>query len=262
MAVEFKVEHTRTSEYLFLPKDIRFKPELNGRHDLPEIDWLIKSMVELGQLQPVLIRNDGGVPVLVAGFSRWRAAIEINKQKLTPVPFKLRCVYFKGSEQQAVLANIAENLERNSTTPLDDGYNIARLERYGMSMEEIASHYHEDVLWVKKRLSLVSLTPESQEAVKSGKVKPNAVQALAKLSEAQQRDALKSPTPLTAAALKRVGNGNHSGKRTAGAAALKKALVDVVENGVFPNSVDVSKMEPADAVHAVCGVLLDILNRK
>lgn len=190
MAVEFKVEHTRSSEYLFAPKDIKFKPELNGRHELPDIEWLIDSMVRNGQLQPVLVRNDGGFPVLVAGFSRWRAAVEINKRKLTPAPFKLRCVYFKGSEQHGLLANISENRERNSTTPIDDGYNICRLERYGMTLEEIAAIYHEDPPWCKKRMALVSLTPEAQAAVKNGKVKPNAVVALAKLSEAEQRRCL------------------------------------------------------------------------
>ena len=155
MAVDFKVEHTRTSEYLILPKDIKFKPELNGRKELPDIEPLIESMVRQGQLQPVLIRNDGGMPVLVAGFSRWRAAVEINKRKLTPEPFRLRCVYVKCSEQQGVLMNISENRERNSTTPIDDGHNIARLERYGMTMTEIAAVYHEEESWCKKRLSLV-----------------------------------------------------------------------------------------------------------
>lgn len=191
MAVEFKVEHTRTSEYLILPKDIKFKAELNGRHDLPDIEWLIESMVANGQLQPVLVRNDGGTPVLVAGFSRWRAAVEINKRKMVDPPFKLRCVNFRGSEQQAVLANISENRERNATTPLDDGYNIARLERYGMTMEEIAAVYHEDASWCKGRLALVSLTKESQEALKDGVVKPSAAKVLAKLSEEEQAKAIK-----------------------------------------------------------------------
>ena len=207
MAVEFKVDHTRTSEYLILPKDIKFKPELNGRHELPDIEWLIESMVKNGQLQPVLVRNDGGTPVLVAGFSRWRAAVEINKRKLTANPFKLRCVNFRGSEQQAVLANISENRERNATTPIDDGYNIARLERYGMSMDEIAAVYHEDVAWCKGRLALVSLSKDSQEALKAGTVKPNAAKVLAKLSEEEQAkaiaDAKKNGRPVTAGALKK-----------------------------------------------------------
>jgi ParB/RepB/Spo0J family partition protein len=208
MAVEFKVDHTRTSEYLILPKDIKFKPELNGRHELPDIEWLIESMVKMGQLQPVLVRNDGGTPILVAGFSRWRAAIEINKRKLTEVPFKLRCVNFKGSEQQAIIANISENRERNATTPLDDGYNIARLERRGMTLEEIAEQvYHEDVPWCRARLSLVSLSEESRTAMKNGLVKPNAAKVLAKLSEDEQARAVKTAQktgqPITAASLKK-----------------------------------------------------------
>lgn len=208
MAVEFKVEHTRTSEYLLAPKDITFKPELNGRHDCPDIEELIQSMVAVGQLQPILIRNDGGTPILVAGFSRWRAAVEINNRKLTPQPFRLRCVYFKGSEQQGVLANIAENRVRNSTTPVDDGYNICRLERYGMTIEEIAKVYGEEVAWVKKRASLVSLTPEAQTALKKGEIKPEAAIVLAKMSEAEQRREMESAKKrgkvLTAGGLRKV----------------------------------------------------------
>ena len=128
MAVDFKTEHTRTSEYLFLPSDIKINPELNGRHELPDIEWLIGSMVSSGQLQPVLIGNDGGTPILYAGHSRWRAALEINKRKLTLAPFKLRCVYFKGSETDAFLATIRENRDRNATTAIDDAHNIAKLE--------------------------------------------------------------------------------------------------------------------------------------
>lgn len=218
MAVDFKAEYTRTSEYLFLPKEIKFKPELNGRHDLPDIEGLIADMVARGQLQPVLIRSDGGIPTLVAGFSRWRAAGEINKRKLTQDPFKLRCVYFKGSEQDGLLANISENRVRNSTTALDDAGNIARLERYGMAMERIAAHYRpldefgapleekRAVKWVKDRLALVNLSEDSAKAVKNGTVKPSAAKVLAELSEEQQKFALKQAakngTTITAASLK------------------------------------------------------------
>lgn len=218
MAVEFKAEHTRTAEYLFLPKDIKFKAELNGRYELPDIEPLIDSMVKRGQLQPVLIRKDGDQAILVAGFSRWRAAVEINKRKLTPESFRLRCVYVKCSEQEGVLSNIAENRFRNSTTPIDDAHNIARCERYGMTLEEIATHFRpvddfgipleekKAVKWVRDRLALIGLTNQSVEAMRNGSVKPNAAKVLATLSEEQQafaiKQAKKSNTPLTAASLK------------------------------------------------------------
>jgi ParB-like nuclease domain len=282
MAVDFKVEHTRTSEYLFLPQDITFKPELNGRTELPDIEWIVKSFLERGQIQPILVSSDGGVPVLRAGFSRWRAAVEINKRKLTPVPFKLRCVYLKASEQEGFLANIAENLERNNTTAIDDAHNMARMERYGMTIEQIAEFYHpkdelgrlmgkiESVKWAKDRMAMITLSPESVNALRSGKIRPNAVSALAKLSEEQQRRALESSGPITKAALK-ASNGNgaaHKPKKSthgipgANISAVNKALCVAIETGELPGGLDVLKMRPEDAVYAVCGVLLDLLNGK
>ncbi len=203
MAVDFKTEHTRSSEYLFLPELIKFNPLLNGRHELPNIDWLVTSMVQHGQLQPVSIKNNGGEPWLHIGHSRWRAALEINKRKLTPVPFKLRCVYFRGSEQDAFRATIAENRDRNQTTAIDDAYNIARLERYGMSTEEIATEYHEDERWVKERLALIDLCDEAQKAVTSRDLKPNAAKVLAKLSADAQRAVIASGEKLTPASIRK-----------------------------------------------------------
>lgn len=129
MAVEFKDKdsYSRVNDYSFEPSALKINPKLNGRHDLPDIEWLIKDIADNGQLEPVLIRSDGGVPVLCAGFSRWRAIVEINKRKLTPVPLRIRCSYFKGDEVDGFKVAIRENRFRNQTTPLDDAYNIAQL---------------------------------------------------------------------------------------------------------------------------------------
>lgn len=274
MAVNFKVENTRTSVYDIDPSLIKFNPHLNGRHELPDIEWLVKSFLRHGQLEPVLIRNDGGTPVLAMGFSRLRAALEINKRKLTPKPFRLKCVYLRASEQEGFMANVAENLERNNTTAIDDGHNMARMGRYGMTAEEIAEFYHPKdefgnlldakraVKWVNDRLALVSLAPESQAAVKNGKVKPSAVQALTKLSQEQQREAVKNGKTVTAASVKAVAS-NGSGRAAKAPAnplkALRAVLSNVIESGEMPNGLDVSKMKPEDAVHAVCGVLIDLI---
>src|SRR5437870_10614480 len=98
MAVEFKDKesYSRVNDYSFDPAALKINPKLNGRHDLPDIEWLIADIAKNGQLEPVPIRNDGGTRVLCAGFSRWRAIVEINKRKLTPVPLRIRCSYFKG----------------------------------------------------------------------------------------------------------------------------------------------------------------------
>lgn len=192
MAVDFtdKTSYSRTSEYLFDPNAIKINPKLNGRHDLPDIEWLIADIAANGQLEPVIIRNDGGVPVLSAGFSRWRAIIEINKRKLTPVPLKIRCSYFKGNEIDGFKVAIRENRFRNQTTPLDDAYNIAQLKRWGQTEEEIAELYQQDVKWIREREKLVELTPEAKEALKAGRLKAPAAVKLAKLSASAQKEAV------------------------------------------------------------------------
>ena len=201
MAVQFLQDHQRTSEYRFLPEDITIKPDLNGRFDKPDIEWLITDILAHGQHTPVVIRNDGGIAVLVAGFSRWRAISEINKRGLAPVQVKVRCTYVQCSEREAFLLNISENRFRNPVTPVDDAHNMKRLLNvYAMTEDEIAGIYFptaktENELkaarkFVKDRITLISLSPEAEEAVRSGKVKESAATAIAKLSQDQQRKAL------------------------------------------------------------------------
>lgn len=193
MAVDWKVDSSRNAEYLFDPKDITIKAELNGRHELPDIEWLIESVVKNGQIQACVVRGEGGKPILVAGFSRWRAILEINERRLTPAPLKVRATYFRGNEQDGFMVNLAENLHRNATTPLDDAHNCAQLEKWGIPVKDIAVRLRQKESWVRGRLALVDLVPEAQLAVKEHRLKPTAAVAIAKLAASAQRDAVKAP---------------------------------------------------------------------
>ena len=187
MAVEFDVKGTRTSEYLFAPEQLEIDPSLNGRHELPDIQWIVESILTHGQLQPVTIRRSGGKPVLVAGFSRWRAISEINKKKLAEKPLALRCSYTQLTEKQAFLANIEENRVRNATTQMDDAYNLQRLINvYQMTPAEAADAYRASMSWVKGRLALIEATPEVEKQIRAGKIRGPAAKAVAKLSKEHQ----------------------------------------------------------------------------
>lgn len=193
MAVEFDVQGSRTSEYRFLPEHIQIDPAMNGRHELPDIQWIVDSILKHGQLQPATIRRTGGKPVLVAGFSRWRAVTEINAKKLYAAkPLELRCSYTQLNDKQAFLANIEENRVRNATTPMDDAYNVQRLINvYQMTEQECADAYRASVAWVKGRLGLIEATPELEVEIRAGRVKPTAATAIAKLSKAHQNNLAK-----------------------------------------------------------------------
>ena len=204
MAVDFTVPVRRGSQYFIDPKDIVIKPELNGRYDEPDVEELIESMVANGQYTPCLVRSDGGKPVLLEGHRRWRAAVEINRRKLVPGRFALCCTYFRGNEKDGFLAGVRVNHERQATTPLDDSFNISRMRRWGMSDEQVAEVFNEDVAWVRRTEKLISLSEDSKTAIKDKKVKPSAVSALAKMTQEEQARAVKSASkerPVTKAAL-------------------------------------------------------------
>ena len=256
MAAEFQVEHTRRTVYLIAPENITVNAELNGRHDLPDIEWLIADIVQRGQLQPILVRNDGGTPTLAAGHSRWRAAIELKKRGLIP-DFKLHCVLFRGTAQEAFLANISENRVRNANTPLDDAHNIARLERYGMTIGEIAEHYRESEAWCKGRLGLISLCEEAAAALGAGEMKLSAAAHIAKLTEEQQRKALKSGKKLTAGTIRKFSGKPEKKSRL----NIKAVLQAVIDEGEYPAGYEaVKSADPVgDSIAAFCAVLLKMI---
>jgi hypothetical protein len=212
MPASFNVEMKRDAIYKCMPENIEVRPELNGRQDKPDIEWLISDILKHGQLQPVGIWSDAGTPVLSYGFSRWRAISEINKRGLTPQPFEIKCTFLKTNEQGAFVRNISENRMRNETTPIDDAHNIQRLFTWMMTPEQVANVYFpmaatveevkKAVKWVNDRVELIKLTPEAEQAVISGRLNETAAQAISKLSAAQQRKALAKEGKITAKEIK------------------------------------------------------------
>jgi len=197
MAATFEVSGnkvTREDTFWLDAPDIHIDAENNGRHDLPDIDWLIASIEKTGQNTPCLIRKDGQKALMVEGHSRWRAIVAINKKRKPEDRLRVWCALFRGNEVDALMVGFAANRERNALTAVDEGYFVHRLMKYGKTLDEIAVVVHETVAWCKQRLALVSVTPEVQKAVTDGAMKPNAAVALSKLSADLQRRAVKERT--------------------------------------------------------------------
>jgi ParB-like nuclease domain len=221
MAVAF--HGTRTSEYRIDPREIVIKPELNGRHELPEIESLIADMLSKpdghtykGQTTPVIIRKDGTKPVLVAGHRRLRAVLEINKRKLDGDQWMLRCSYMQLTEVEALAVAVTENRERAGISPLDEAYCIKQFLRLGKDHAWIALNggffpglatkvfddkvgitkthpeLKKSIAWVKKREKLLGLVPEAEKALVAGKLKPSAAEHFAALESEKQRELVKS----------------------------------------------------------------------
>ena len=205
MGVDFESSEkiTRDSTYYIATQDIEIDAENNGRHVLPDIQWLVESIRRDGQKMPCIIGKNGKRAKMIEGHSRWRAICEINRDRKPDDRLKVWCVYFKGNEVDALVTGFTANRERNSLKPVDEGYFVARMQRFGKTLEQIAEICHEDVAWCKKRLELVSLTPEAQAAVSQNGTPLTAAVALSKLAADEQRRFLKSGKKITPGAVRK-----------------------------------------------------------
>lgn len=214
MAVTFESTETvtRGSSYFLATQDIDIDAKNNGRHVLPDISWLEESIKKEGQHTPCTVRKNGKRALMVDGHSRWRAICNINKGRKPEERLKVWCVFFEGNEVDALVAGFQQNRERNDLTAVDEGYFVARMQRYGKTLPEIGEICHEDEKWCQQRLSLVSLTPEGQAAVADHSLNIPAAIALSKLAAEEQRRFLQSGAKLKAADIKRA-QAEASGKK-------------------------------------------------
>lgn len=195
--------HVRVEGFGVNPDDVIVKEELRGRWK-PVEEEIIKqraiSIFDEGQKQPaVCLRNGDFKPVLTAGFCRHAAVQMIRKgfqdgDRFIHVPdLKFKITVMDGNEQDGVLANIAENRQREATTDVDDAMNQRRLrDQFGMTDAQIAKKYgYHDQSMVSKLRKLL-MHPESiLELVHTRKLALAAALALFDVPEKERLAAVK-----------------------------------------------------------------------
>jgi ParB family transcriptional regulator, chromosome partitioning protein len=247
MAVKWNVDNIRRNVYYFDTADIKFKPELNGRAELPDIEELKASILEYGQLQPVVVRSENDMPVLIMGFSRWRAITELNKDRTGDDRIKIAAVYERCNEQEAFVRNWEENRRRKETTALDDAHHFDQLERWGWDAAKIAQRFKVTPKFVSDRLTLIQAEPEVQVALKEKRINTSAAVKLAKLASDQQRKVVK-------------GNGKVSDVEIATATntTIKPNLKQVKDF----ITIRMAQAGQTESVRKFCDELLDYINGK
>jgi ParB/RepB/Spo0J family partition protein len=132
----------------------------NPRRTYTDLDDLAASIRHQGVLSPLLVRPLPGDQTdiehlyeLVFGHRRLRAA---RLAGLEFVPCQVRDM----TDEQAALAQVAENLQRADVTPLEEADGFARLRRdHGMSADDIAEAVHKSRSYVFGRLKLAASSP-------------------------------------------------------------------------------------------------------
>lgn len=223
MAVRWKMDKDEfkygASSYLIDPFAIQAEPGENGRHDVPDIEWMIQDIRKRGQETPVVVRNEGGRPVLVFGYQRLRAIKAIN-ERYPEEHRDIFCIFKQLSKEEAFRANIAENRMRSEVTPVDDAHNIKRLMNvYNYTADQIIDAYFPTLSegkrgkewldaqrWVRERMALIGLTPAAEQAVRDGRVKLHGAIQLNKLKPEEQEQLVSGDGPVKIRDVKKAAN--------------------------------------------------------
>jgi ParB/RepB/Spo0J family partition protein len=183
------------------PRELVINLAENSRMFPPSDEAIVEraySMMENGQLQPIMVRkaNDGYHVVL--GFTRALAGMKIVND-LQPCEvgkgFQLKCVLTDANVQEAYVRSLDENLERNQTSPMDDAFNHRKLrEELGWDEDRIAKKFKCSVSWLGQMKKLLTLASDVQAKVHDGLLTVTRAIELADLSEEEQKEELAKAT--------------------------------------------------------------------
>jgi ParB family transcriptional regulator, chromosome partitioning protein len=133
---------------------------------------LLASLLEHGQQTPVLVVRDDTTWILIDGYVRVGALLELARDVV-------EVVVLEATEAEAlVLVHGLDNSRER--TALEEGWLLRELsERHGLARAELARRLDRTPSWVSRRLALVNTLPEvAQDAVRAGEV---SVQAATKI---------------------------------------------------------------------------------
>lgn len=134
---------------------IRPNPDQPRRQiDTAGIEELAQSIAQHGLLQPIIVKEEDGGYILVAGQRRLLAHQHLDRERII-------ALLTTGRPDELALI---ENLQRQDLPPLDEAEALAALkERYGYTQEELASALAKAKSTISELLSLNSL-PELLKA--------------------------------------------------------------------------------------------------
>jgi len=113
---------------------------------------LAESINEQGLIQPIVVWNNSGVWVCIAGNRRLVALREIGYELE-----EADTVIFDGDESDAKLITVTENLQREDVSPIEEAALVQQCLDDGMTAEAIAAKTGRSESWVNRRKRLICL---------------------------------------------------------------------------------------------------------
>jgi ParB/RepB/Spo0J family partition protein len=160
------------------------------------IKTMADSIREHGVIQHILARpipaqnlaDPSSDPALqlIFGETRWRACLTIDPAY--PIPCRVQEL----DDREAAKIHAIENFQRKDLTPCEQARELRHLLDVGWNLDEVMTHVSRAKDWCYRRLSILSLPPEGQEAVDSGALPVKVAAKIAELPADLRADAVRS----------------------------------------------------------------------
>lgn len=162
--------------------------EIQPNPEQPRRDFSYEKLLELAQsigenglLHPVTVTFRDGVPVLVAGERRLRAA------KIAGIR-EIPCIELEAEGVQRALLTLVENLQRQDMNCFETAEGMHRLiDTYGLTQEEAANRLGCSQPTIANKLRLLRLPPEERSAIIGAGLTERHARALLRIEDEELR---------------------------------------------------------------------------
>ena len=147
--------------------------------DEKALNDLAQSIKSLGVIQPITLRKDGGKFEIISGERRYRAS---KLAGLSSIPAYIRLV----NDQELLEMALVENIQREDLDSIEIALTYQRLlEEIGLTQESLSQRLGKDRSTITNSIRLLRLSPEVQNAIRSGEISAGHGRAIISLEDVQ-----------------------------------------------------------------------------
>lgn len=144
----------------------QLSPNLNNIRGNPlvDVEALAQSIAESGLIQPIVVDAEG---TIIAGHRRYEAYRMLIKQGRVDVTVPIPVHRLSARTESDTVAMLVENIQRVNLDPVDEAAAYRRLLLQDLSVADIAVAVGRSETVIYRRLPLLNLLPEIQEALRA-----------------------------------------------------------------------------------------------
>ncbi|MBA5247634.1 ParB/RepB/Spo0J family partition protein [Marnyiella aurantia] len=148
------------------------------------LNELAQSIRNLGVIQPITVRKEGGKFEIISGERRYRAS---KIAGLASIPAYIRLV----NDQELLEMALVENIQREDLDAIEVALTYQRLlDEIGLTQESLSQRVGKERSTITNSIRLLRLTPEVQNAIRSGEISAGHGRAIISLEDPESQNIL------------------------------------------------------------------------